>query len=131
MTKREAIKLFREHWRFLAASGTKKKIAFKKSEEWVNNCALCEYVWGLDNRYSICSTVCPVVWPGGSCSSWNSPYIQWTMGCNILFRKVLALEISELPERKKLSGDPNNNIKMEKNNGNPIRRGRQGGVRNS
>jgi hypothetical protein len=99
ITREKAIRLFREHWRWLAETGSKYKERFVDGDV-LNDCYLCDYCNAL------CSE-CPIEWPKVprvNIRVDDSPCIQsyyscWLFAENEAERKWFAKIISELPEK--------------------------------
>ena len=101
LTREEAIRLFREHWQWLAETGSGDKMVFLKEkghEDILNECYLCEYC----NDVIYCDE-CPIAWPhlltGEPTICGNSYYRPWLVSEDVEARKQLARIISELPPR--------------------------------
>ena len=102
LTRRKAIELFREHWRWAGKTGKYKKEWPGLHGEYIeNDCFLCEY----DNQHkgSYCCNTCLIIWPSedGSCEGSGSPYDKWGAATTPRTRKKWAKVIAELPERTK------------------------------
>lgn len=110
LTRKEAIKLFREHWSWLAETGSINKLEFlniKKHFVYVN-CYLCDYVGQINHYYGLETNCykCPIVWlrtnnAEGFAPCISSYYEDWynTEIDDEKTRKALAREISLLPEK--------------------------------
>lgn len=104
-TKKEAIKLHRKMWHWLAKNPTKDKLDWP---EWENfkyvqcNCFACQYAYNKGNSLTNCS-LCPFEWGNGTgCYSGNSPYRKWynLNEFETEQRAKYALEVATLKERK-------------------------------
>jgi hypothetical protein len=115
LTREQAIKLFREHWAYLAKTGSDYKAGWIQQhfprEKIANQCFLCEY--DKQQLTLICES-CPIEWPGGCCETMNNGlYTQWRVlaidrripeckriALEISQCKIIALQISQLPEKE-------------------------------
>ena len=102
MTREQAIKEFRKHWRWVAENPLEGKGAYVPSRDWENNCALCQH--GCDQNCG-CKG-CPIKWPiKFKCLNQKSPYEKYReeyYGGTRDPKKLsaYATEIANLPERK-------------------------------
>jgi hypothetical protein len=125
LTKKGAIKKFREQWAEMGKHGLTKEQYFSRHDELMppkNLCWLCKYV--SDTRESVaipCQSLCPIDWRSddGACLSltkektlfdkWDDvrKLVVWRnsigkcLNRNINQMKRLATLISKLPERRK------------------------------
>ena len=109
LTKEEAIALFREHWSWLAETGSLDKQAFIREKghgKIKDDCYLCEYCGATYDEGTICSR-CPIEWPHyltgepARCTdSYFDDWIEYVECGNVEERKRLAKIISELPEKE-------------------------------
>lgn len=111
MTRGEAIRKFRRHWRriskdttLLAAKGDlKKKHLLSPSDRGImNDCYLCEYAKGMCEEGALICDACPIDWGfWGLCNGGlSSSYFKWVDAKSVEERQSLALAISKLPRRK-------------------------------
>ena len=103
LTKDEAVRLSREHWKWLAETGSANKQLWLDDNgyEDINcDCFLCEYSYF---RKAECGA-CPVVWKDtgilGLEPCMMSYFGQWRKAKTREERKRLAKIISELPEKE-------------------------------
>lgn len=110
MKRETAIRQFRKHWTFLSKFPCDKD-SYLPSEDWLFNCALCEYVQPV-GKVRAC-TRCPIKWPilinkdpehdwlaKNTYQCELSLYRCWVWADDPLSRKMLAKAISMLPEKK-------------------------------
>ena len=99
LTKKKTIKLFREHWKWLAETGSNSK------EDWPgynfdnpieSDCFLCEYA-GQHPTGHYCGDNCLIAWSGMDCEV--GEFGKWCDAKTVRIRKKYAKIISELPER--------------------------------
>jgi hypothetical protein len=69
MTRTEAIKQFRRHWKLLAKTGTSNKLSYHPAQYWENSCSLCQFVFSSLGRKihtvgiklcNTCPSECPI-----------------------------------------------------------------------
>ena len=110
MTRKEAIRNFREHWASLAITGTDDKRDYLRRHGFQNisyACFLCEYV--TDGMERDCNK-CPIEWPETrtdmeyACS--RSFYGDWEGAESPEERKRLAAIIRDLPEKQEVKLKP-------------------------
>jgi hypothetical protein len=103
LTKRKALEICRDLWKWLSKRGR----SFYDKESWsgwkqhgkmVCDCPCCEYEEQHSNRKLFCLEDCLIKWPGGDCESDDSPYENWKQAATVQKRKKLALEIVALVE---------------------------------
>ena len=111
LSKKRAIKLFREHWKWLAETGSNRKDdwpGWDFDDDYIEHCCfLCEYAKGRSDHDC---RKCPIDWGvnyeiedgSGQCSyadndTWNY-YGKWDRARTVKTRKKYAKIISELPE---------------------------------
>jgi hypothetical protein len=106
LTREKAIALFREHWQWLAETGSGDKMVFLKEKghgKIKDDCYLCEYCGATYDSGTLCSR-CPIEWPHyltgepGQCT--DSYFDDWIECRDVDERKRLAKIISELPEKE-------------------------------
>jgi len=106
LSRSEAVRLFREHWKWLAEDGTRRKYDWLLEngfgDEVESDCFCCEYDFQNTDECAGCSK-CPIQWPetqnegeGEPCM--HSYYYDWFRSQTAEERKRLAKIISELPE---------------------------------
>ena len=116
LTKKQAIKLHRRLWNWLAENPGKNKEQWPEWEfnggkvvRMIADCPACEYAHMKQGINFPCD-VCPIVWPGFSCQHkkdnniYNGLYQDWNCEDSDIYsskRKKLALKIANLPERGK------------------------------
>jgi len=104
LTQKEAIRLFRKHWTWLAKTGLNKEDCPPEVIEGIDlydldyGCFLCQYDKIHIRDY--CTNNCLIKWPGGSCGSAKGPYKEWSDAPLLQTKKELAREIANLPVRK-------------------------------
>lgn len=104
LTKKEAIKLFREHWTWLAETGGNEdsKAQWLIDNDYLNiecNCFLCEYVKQKHNNN--CDK-CPIDWKSNRSTSiicFYNYFEEWEEAKTVKDRKYFAKLISQLPEK--------------------------------
>ena len=105
MTKKEAVENHRKMWRLIAEETLKRKRKVFKNEylslyniqDIVDECFCCEYASQITNE--VCS-MCPIIWPGGSCHGENGLYATFSRARTFKQHAELAHIISVLPERE-------------------------------
>ena len=60
MTKFESLIKCRNHWQWLAITGSPYKLSYEPSYGWMSACACCEYVENL-NTSPLCEGICPLM----------------------------------------------------------------------
>jgi hypothetical protein len=108
LTKKKAIKLFREHWRWLAETGSTIKSNWPGhdflKDEIASMCFLCEYMDQVDGENGGCDG-CLIDWPGENCADKHSIgddkglFAKWWKAKTEKTRQKYAKIISELPEK--------------------------------
>lgn len=105
LSKREAIQLHREMWVWLAEHPEAGKYDWPgwkvnggNHSTIDNDCFLCEYLY---TRKITCEgEECPLVWfPGATCRTAGSPYLEWVNTNDPIERAKFALQIANLPEK--------------------------------
>ncbi len=97
ITKREAIRLHRKMWKWLAKHPTKKKSEWPGMKYYVRaDCFLCEYSRNFGEE-CLC---CPLDWEVGSCLCPRVGYFSLWYKARGKKRAALALKIANLKERK-------------------------------
>jgi hypothetical protein len=103
LTKDEAVRLFREHWKWLAETGgesaDKEYWLFVRGYRVFNHCFLCEYTLNTTSEYVDNCDNCPIDWGGSICCG-ISYFGGWLESNTPEERKRLAKIISELPEKE-------------------------------
>ena len=107
MTKKEAIKMHRSMWNWLAETGREYKFDTPEIQAFpdlFNDCFLCEYSKVCNSGKSHdCCKFCPLEWPEiEQCygKDWQDGiYDKWLEAENIGERKAIALQIANLPEK--------------------------------
>ena len=110
ITRSKAIRLCRQLWRELAASGDSCKPDW--AQQFIQQCPLCHYVqktlrfhWiGTGHKKDKCIKYCPLEWPGGYCFVNNQEglFRRWNGRIDALTtktRKEVAKQIAELPRK--------------------------------
>lgn len=102
LTRKQAIKLHREMWSWLAETGAKCKSnwpRFKDLYETAGYCFCCEFEEIHKGHY--CGATCILVWPPDDrgCSEQNDPFTKWYSAKTKKTRQKYARIIAELPAR--------------------------------
>lgn len=98
LTKRKALEICRDLWKWLAKHPEKGKYnwpMWKLYGQMHMRCPCCEY----NSQHSMsCEKSCLIKWPGGGgCCNRESPYFKWT---NNGHEPVYAIEIVKLAEKE-------------------------------
>ena len=99
LTKRKALEICRDLWRWLAKTGTVNKSkwpGWKEHGIMAHNCPCCEYSMDRGHLTGLCIETCIIKWPGKGCRNSESPYLGWENEGRIDERKKLAKKIVAL-----------------------------------
>lgn len=114
LTKKEAVRLHRKMWKWLALTGRRKHEwpGWRKyNRNLINSsCFACHYLEQEEIKIKdlSCKQSCPLIWPNRDCMliKKESPYIKWNRASpKSKTKKQLAKQIAELPEREDKSFD--------------------------
>jgi len=115
LTRSEAISKFRRQWRGMGETGLRKVGWLEKYDPEYRNilhsCYLCQYVSDNfpntpDNEGTkIDCSHCPIDWEEGNgggtkCEKIGTSYYHWEICDDVTEKNALAIQVSELPEKK-------------------------------
>lgn len=114
ITKSRALRLHRRMWRWIGLMSFKKKRRIQKLE-WFNRfnlkrihnlCYCCEYTRQFNKEGEVDCRKCPIDWGVQDCTSIEPKdlglYFQWSEAQNYKEAGKLALQIAELPEKRRM-----------------------------